>query len=197
MADDPYVYPETGALRNRLGLRAPDQLAHAEATITAGRLAELEQRPIAGDYDLPHLQAFHRHIFGHVYDWAGEIRTVAIAKGDLFALPEHIESYLAGVLAQLPAERHLRGFDCEPFVDRLTHYLAEINSTHPFREGNGRTQRAFISQLAHDAGYRIDWSKLDPRLNIDASRAAHRGDNQPLRAMFGGLITSREQDDIK
>jgi len=122
---------------------------------------------------------------------------VAIAKGDLFALPEHIEAYLGAVLVQLPAEHHLRGLDRERFVDRLTHYLAEINSTHPFREGNGRTQRTFIGQLAHDAGYRIDWSKLDPKLNIDASRAAHRGDNQPLRATLGGLITSPEQDDIK
>ncbi len=67
----------------------------------------------------------------------------------------------------------------------------EINSTHPFRDGNGRTQRAFIGQLTHDAGYRIDWSKLDPRLNIDASGAAHRGDNQPLRAMLGGSAGRR------
>jgi fido (protein-threonine AMPylation protein) len=44
----------------------------------------------------------------------------------------------------------------------LTYYLAEINATHPFREGNGRTQRAFLQQLAEDAGYRIDWRTLDP-----------------------------------
>ncbi|MGH2870605.1 MAG: Fic/DOC family protein [Solirubrobacteraceae bacterium] len=197
MAEDPYLYPETNTLRNRFGLSDPAQLARVEATITAGRLAELEQRPIAGNYDLPHLQAFHRHIFGDVFDWAGEIRTVAIARHDLFALPEHIESYLGGVLAQLPAEQHLRGLDREAFVDRLTYYLAEINASHPFREGNGRTQRAFIGQLAQDAGYRIDWHRLDPQLNIDASRAAHRGDNQPLRAMLDGLIVTPEQDDIK
>jgi cell filamentation protein len=52
---------------------------------------QLETRPLAGRYDLLHLQAFHRHIFGDVYPWAGQIRTVAIAKDDLFALPQHIE----------------------------------------------------------------------------------------------------------
>jgi cell filamentation protein len=121
---------------------------------------------------------------------------VSIAKGDLFALPEHIEPYLGGVLAQLAGEQHLRGLDRDPFIDRLTHYLAEINATHPFREGNGRTQRAFLQQLAQDASYRIDWRTLDPQENIDASRAAHRGDNQPLRAILAQLVTTPEQDEI-
>jgi cell filamentation protein len=146
VARDPYVYPGTHTLRNRYGVRDPAALSRLEATFTAGRLAELGERPIAGVYDLAHLQALHRHVFGDVYAWAGEIRSVAIAKGDLFALPEHIASYLGGVLAQLPGEQHLRGLDREAFIDRLTHYLAEINATHPFREGNGRTQRAFVQQ---------------------------------------------------
>lgn len=81
----------------------------------------------------------------------------------------HIEPYLGGVLAQLAAEQHLRGLDRDPFIDRLTHYLAELNATHPFREGNGRTQRPFVQQLAEDAGYHIDWRTLDPQENIDAS----------------------------
>ena len=117
---------------------------------------------------------------------------MAITKGDPFALPEHIDSYLGGGLAQLGDEQHLRGLDREPFIDRLAHYLAEINAIHAFREGNGRTQRAFIGQLAQDAGYRIESPTLDPPQNIEASRAAHLGDNQPVRTMLAALITSRE-----
>ena len=196
MAQDPYVYPGTTTLRNRYGVRDPAELARRETAASTVRLAELAARPIPGTYDLSHLQAFHHRIFGDVYEWAGEIRTVAIAKDDLFALPEHIASYLGGMLAQLGAEQHLRGLHREPFIDRLTHYLAEINATHPFREGNGRTQRAFVQQLAQDAGHHIDWRALDPQRNIDASRAAHRGDNQPLRAMLAELITAPEQDEI-
>lgn len=188
MDDDPHVYPGTSVLRNRYELRDPAALARREATITAARLAELIDCPLRGRYDLSHLKAFHRHIFGDVYPWAGEIRTVALAKDDLFALSQHIASYLAGVLEELPRESYLRRLDRDQIVNRLTHYLAEINATHPFREGNGRTQRAFLGQLAADAGYLIAWERLDPQRNIDASRVAHRGDNRPLRAMLAELI---------
>ena len=113
---------------------------------------------------------------------------IAIAKSDLFALPNHIEPFLADALAKLAAEQHLRGLDRDRMVDRLTHYLAEINAAHPFREGNGRTQRAFISQLANHAGYRIAWERADPTRNIDASIAGMRGDNTPLRTMLNELV---------
>ena len=190
MAVDPYVYPGTDTLRNRYGLRDAGELVRREALITTARTIEVGARPLAGRYDLAHLRAFHRHIFGDVYAWAGELRTVAIAKGDLFALPEHIEPYLGGVLARLPAESYLQGLDREPMLDRLAHYLAEINSVHPFREGNGRAQRAFIRQLAGEAGYGRDWQGLDAQSNIEVSRAAHRGDERPLRALLAELLTA-------
>ena len=98
-------------------------------------------------------------------------------------------SYLGSVLAKLPAERHLRGLTREQVIDRLTYYLAEINATHPFREGNGRAQRAFVAQLAADAGYRVDWRRLDPQRNIDASRVAHRSDERPLRAILAEIVS--------
>ena len=112
---------------------------------------------------------------------------MAIAKTDMFALPQHIEPYLAGVLAELARENYLRDLDRERFVDRLAHYLAEINAAHPFREGNGRTQRAFISQLARDASYALDWSRTDAERNIAASIASMHGDNNPLRAILGDI----------
>jgi cell filamentation protein len=194
--EDPYVYPGTSVLRNRFGEPDAGELARREAAATTVRIAELTERPIPGDYDLSHLQAFQRHIFGDVYEWAGGIRTVAIAKGDLFALPEHIEPYLADVLCQLPAERHLRGLGRDAFLDRLTHYLAEINSVHPFREGNGRTQRAFLEQLASDAAYHIDWTRLDAARNIEACEAAHRGHEQPMREMLAELVVDRDQQQV-
>jgi cell filamentation protein len=98
-------------------------------------------------------------------------------------------SYLGSVLAKLPAERHLRGLTREQVIDLLTYYLAEINATHPFREGNGRAQRAFVAQLAADAGYRVDWRRLDPQRNIDASRVAHRSDERPLRAILAEIVS--------
>ncbi len=84
---DPYVDPVSGVLRNRLGITEAEELGVAEADLSAVRLAGLRQRPLPGDYDLGHLRRFHERIFGDVYPWAGELRTVVIAKGGMFCLP--------------------------------------------------------------------------------------------------------------
>lgn len=189
MTLDPYVDPDSGCLRNRCGIADPRELARVEAEQTAIRIVQLGTQPLTGRYDLEHLRAFHRWIFGDLYAWAGELRTVAIAKGDsLFALPQHLETFLTAVLGQLAREDHLHGLDRERFLDRLTHYAAELNAAHPFREGNGRTQRAFLGQLARDAGYRFAWRRLDPERNLVAFRASHHGDNAPLRALLDELL---------
>ncbi len=83
----------------------------------------------------------------------------------------------------------MRGLDRDGFVDRLTHYLAELNAIHPFRDGNGRAQRAFFRQLSQDAGWRLDWSNLDSADNERASMASLRGDNDPLRDLLDALVS--------
>jgi cell filamentation protein len=190
---DPYVYPGTSCLRNRAGIRDPAELEQFEAEQTSIILAQLQQEPLSGRYDVAHLKAFHRRIFGDVYDWAGEVRTVRLAKDrSVFALPEHIEDYLSKVLAELAQEGLLRGVEDETFVDRLTYYYAELNAAHPFREGNGRTIRAFLGQLAREAGYHIAWERLDARRNVDASEASLQGDNGALRQMLDELVEDVE-----
>ena len=189
MATDPYVYPATRCLRNRLGIRDPDLLARVEGEQTSILIAQLQRDWLPGRYDLAHLRAFHRRIFGDIYTWAGELRTVPIAKGDsLFALPEHLETYLNRVFEELAGENRLRGLGRKAFLARITHYHAELNAAHPFREGNGRAQRAFLAQLARDAGYRLAWQRLERDSNIEASRASLRGDNSPLLALLDGLL---------
>ncbi|MBX6752545.1 MAG: Fic family protein [Micromonosporaceae bacterium] len=191
---DPYVDPETGVLRNLWGITDPVALKAAEADLTLAVITALATERLPGEYDLEHLRAFHRRIFGRLYPWAGEIRTVAIAKTDMFCLPQFIEPYANDVFLHLAMEKHLRGLPREAFVDRLTHYLAEVNAIHPFREGNGRTQRAFFFQLSQDAGWPVDWSRLDRDENIDASIAALRGDHGPLRAMLDRLVAPDSED---
>lgn len=150
---------------------------------------------IPGTFDLRHVQAFHRAIFGDLYDWAGELRTVDIAKGQLFALHQYLEPYLTDRLAGVQAEDYLRGLPREQVVDRLAYYLAEINAAHPFREGNGRTQRAYIRQLARRAGWDLDWHDLDSSQNIDASIASLNGNNEPLRQLLNARISPRPKGD--
>jgi cell filamentation protein len=185
---DPYTDPDSGVLRNRLGITDAQRLSEAEAGLTLAALADLGARTLPGSYDLSHLCRFHREIFGDLYPWAGEIRVVGIAKSDPFCLPQHIQSYSAEVLDALAKELHLRGLPRPSFLDRLTHYFAEVNAIHPFREGNGRTQRAFFRQLSREAGWTIDWSGLDPDKNASASMASLRGDNGPLRDLLDAAV---------
>jgi cell filamentation protein len=187
---DPYLDLASGVLRNLLGITDPGGLATAEADFTAVRIAQLNLAPLPGSYDLSHLQAFHRHIFGDVYDWAGELRTVVIGRGLPFSRPEHIAGDAEELFAWLARRSHLTGLYREPFVDALTELLSDLNALHPFREGNGRTQRAFVAQLARDAGHPVRWSAMDPQENVTASRAAHRGDDAPLRALLHKLIAT-------
>lgn len=185
---DPYLDPASGVLRNLLGITDPDELAQVEAALSASRLIDLERQRLPGIYDLDHLRVFHRYILGDVYEWAGELRTVSIAKGSVFCLPQHLTAYAADVFARLAVADRLRGLNREQFIVRLAEFLADVNALHPFREGNGRAQRAFFSQLAHDAGHHIDWIRMDPDRNESASAAAHHGDLVPLSEMLGDLI---------
>jgi cell filamentation protein len=184
MPDDPYVDPLTGVLRNKLGLSTARQLEDAEREITHAALVYLKEAPVQPSYDLGHLCAIHRRIFGDIYDWAGRLRTVAIAKGSWFCLPQYIESSSAEIFQALRGENLLHGLSRDALVERLTYYLGEVNAIHPFREGNGRAQRAFFEQLASEAGFILDWQRLDADRNVVVSAAIMGGDPTPMRKML-------------
>lgn len=189
MSGDPYLDPRSGVFRNRLGLTDRAALSVAEVRLSTARIDQLKRRRIPGLYDLDHLRAFHWTIFQDVYPWAGQLRTVLIVKaGGSFCLPHLIASTAAEISARLADADHLRGRDREAFLDGLTPLLAEINVLHPFREGNGRTQRSFLTQLARDAGFRLRWDGVDRDANIDAARAAADGDLAPLRALLDRVV---------
>jgi cell filamentation protein len=187
--EDPYTDPVTGVLRNKLGLGTAEELAAAEREITHAALILIRESPARATYDLPHLCAIHQRIFDDIYEWAGQIRTVAIAKGNMFCLPQYIESSSVGTFRALRGENFLQGLERGPFIDRLTFYLGEVNAVHPFREGNGRAQRAFFEQLARDAGFTLNWQHLDAARNIEASVAIMRGEVEPMREMLDSLVT--------
>lgn len=189
MSWDPYLDLRTGVLRNRLGITDPAELARAEADFTSARIAQLWRRRLPGHYDLAHLQRFHQVIFGDLFEWAGELRTVTLGKGGaLFCHPQDLVRTGTRVFGGLAEDRYLRGLNRAAFVDKLTALLADINYLHPFREGNGRAQRAFLAQLSRDAGHVLRWAGLDPEVNRAASLAARAGDTGPLRAMLDPLV---------
>lgn len=195
-AIDDYVYPGTTVLRNKAGIQDQAALDAFEADATAVRMLELLEQPIPGTYDFAHLCAMHRHLFQDVYEWAGEIRTVDISRdASRFANASRIESYLGGELRKLPAENWLCGLHPEAFVARLAHYMGEINATHPFREGNGRTQRVYCALLAEKAGYFIDFESVDQARMYHVMIASFNGDAKPLAALLLNITSIIGVDD--
>jgi cell filamentation protein len=124
-------------------------------------------------YDLTCLKRLHRHLFRDLYDWAGEIRTVDISKGNTrFCNVARIEPEASKVFDVLADRNWLEGFERDGLVASIAEYYGDLNVVHPFREGNGRAQRLLFEQIIVNAGFEIDWWKVEPdewlQANIDA-----------------------------
>ncbi len=184
--DDPYLYPNSTVLRNRLGIRTQGRLDYHERELVGQRIAE---GPPAGDFDLAHLRAIHRHLFQDVYDWAGEVRTVEIAKdGNQFQFRQFIGTGMADVHRRLVQADFLRGLSRDAFAEAAGAIMGDVNYVHPFREGNGRTQLQYLKQLAAQAGHPVDLARIDPARWLAASRASHGGDYGPMAAEIGRIV---------
>jgi fido (protein-threonine AMPylation protein) len=187
---DPYLYADTSVLRNLADIRDANRLNQFESDHFFARLLELHENPIRGSFDSDHLRHIHHYLFQDVYAWAGEFRTVPIAKGNsFFARPEHIQPELQKLFHQLAGEQFLRGIDSSGFCRRAAHYLGEINALHPFREGNGRAQREFIRELAAEAGYEIAWDLVTQDEMFAASVASfHRGTSDSFATILNKIV---------
>jgi len=188
-ANDVYCIPGTAVLKNKAGITDQDLLDEYEGDFTAIRLLELAQDPVEGFFDLAHLCKIHQYLFQDVYDWAGEVRSVDIIRGDSrFCNVRKIQSYSNTVFSALAAEKYLLKLAPKVFASRLAHYLSEINAIHAFREGNGRVQRLFISQVAEHAGYSLDFSALDQAALYPVMQASFLGNEQPLSELIFKII---------
>lgn len=151
------------------------------------RVLELDAAPLPGGFDIAHLRAIHRYIFQDMFPWAGDFREVTTSRTNSFGFPppQFLVPALDTIFAALKAENHLRGLSPDAFAVRAGHYLGEINAVHPFREGNGRTQREFIRTLAVSVDHRLTWAGLTPEENDGASRLSFAtGDSSELAAMI-------------
>lgn len=184
--EDPYCYPGTDVLRNRLDLKDPGALRDFEAEMSATRAEE----PLPGGrFTISHYKAVHRHLFQDVYPWAGRFRTVRMSKGgNPFCFPENIEGQMGHLFRDLKDRRFFTALDDRDFADQAAHFLAELNAIHPFREGNGRAQMAFIGVLADHAGHPLELEILEPASFLDAMIASFHRDEKPLAGWIRRMI---------
>jgi cell filamentation protein len=185
---DPYCYPDTTILINKLDLRDQAKLDAFEAEITTQRAAEALP---GGRLSYAHYRAIHRHLFQDVYAWAGNIRNVRISKeGSMFCYPEHIDGEMRKLFGELRDSKYFQGLTPDAFAQKAAHFLSELNAIHPFREGNGRTQLALLILLAERAGHPLTLDNLDPTAMLAAMVTSFSGKEAKLRNLIETLARS-------
>lgn len=183
--DKIYCYPASDILRNKFNIRDDNELSYKERLCTSYRILNLKNDivKIKGNLDLKHLQDIHKYIFQDVYDWAGELRKIDIAKGVMFAYSQFIIPESNRIFAELKNEQYLSTYSTNKFCERLAYYKAEINMLHPFREGNGRSIREFTRELAKFNDYNLDYSLVSEDEYMDAMVQSSTNNNKLIQVM--------------
>lgn len=165
-----YCYKDTNVLKNNFDIQDEKRLLDLERKFVLARLYELRQTEAIGDFTIEHFINIHKFLFSDIYPFAGLFRSENIAKDNFrFAEWPYIEQELRNLLVQLSYEDYLKGLSKEELAKKLAYYMAELNVLHPFREGNGRTIREFIRQLALKNGYALNMLNINPKDMLQAS----------------------------
>lgn len=184
--EDPWCYPGTSVLRNKLNLRNQAELEEFELAFF---LTRAEEPVPGGQLDYRHYKTLHHHLFQDMYEWAGEIRRIRIGKaGSWFCYPEYIDAEMQRLFERLKSDRHFVGLPHEALVKKSADFLADLNAIHPFREGNGRTQLAFLIMLIENAGGHFNHDALHPAVFFDAMIESFRGNEGILIDILDDLI---------
>ncbi|HEM5985120.1 TPA: Fic family protein [Streptococcus suis] len=152
-SENQYTYPNSSVLINKLGITNPIKAQRNEHLLVTKRLSDLRIKPIE-IHSIKDVLAVHHYLFQDLYSWAGQYRTVNISKSGNAFMP--IQSFGASeiFLNKLIENFHQSAHSRSEVIQQLAEILDNLNYYHPFREGNGRTQREVIRSLALSKGYR-------------------------------------------
>lgn len=176
-----------------------DQADNDPASGVFARTVLLAERrwPMTGDLD--ELRAIHRALFEGVYDDAGRLRTSNVSRHatddptrarnpEAFFPANLIETGGHNIAVELADKHNLANYDRADFVRDLAHFYDELGYLHPFKGGNAMTLRIFVSRLAHDAGWDLDWGPITRDMYRVAKRAAYLGDVTGFERMFDQIV---------
>jgi cell filamentation protein len=164
---DPYLYKDVPVLRNRFDIKDEKKLKQVEADITAVTLMAVDNAVKSLPFDFSRLCAIHKHVFEDVYDWAGNVRTIPIVKGEpilssdtvRYSQPDDIKRDAQKTLTELNSVNWPK-LSTHKTAEKFAKLTAALWQSHPFREGNTRTTIAFATQFAEAHGFRMDKSLL-------------------------------------
>ncbi len=185
---DQYCYKETDVLINKLNLHDQASLEKAEARHTSLAISRVNFAP--PPYNLNYLKRLHEELFKDIYFWAGEIRNVDISKNSTrFCNCTRIQPEAEKIFRELETKNWLVSLSFEDFVAEISHYFCELNVIHPFREGNGRSQRLLFEHIALHNDYFLDWSSISKDEWVLANVAGFHSNLTPLKQIFHRSLT--------
>lgn len=185
-------YEGTSCLINKFDIKDETVLKELETTITLTKIIEYSLNPLFNTFDVQHYKEIHKYLFGDIYDWAGEYRTVDMSKkGTAFANADSIENLMSKCFERLNNKNLFQGLNFDDFVDNLVDFYCVTNMIHPFREGNGRTQRVFLTQLINENGYDIDFFEIDTDELMIATIQSANGVTDYLKDIFKYVIKNK------
>lgn len=182
-------YPDTTVLVNKLGIKNQEMLNVVELRIVISMTIKIENEINFENVDFEFYKNLHKQLFGDLYEWAGTVRNINISKkGTVFCNADDLEKIGKLKFQRLREQNYLKNLNKSTFLDELTELYHDLNMLHPFREGNGRTLRLFITLLVRNAGYNLNFSECDSDLLMIATIKAAQGDISTLREVFAELI---------
>lgn len=174
-------------LENRLGITNDLELAREEERLTKMRALELFEKGLLDTFEVvtfSGLAAIHRYLFQDVYDFAGKMRDVNIAKGSFRFAPVMYLSAALDAIDRMPQSSY----------EQIIEKYVEMNVAHPFREGNGRSARIWVdTMLKRKLGQVVDWSLVDGEDCLLAMERSPVRDTE-IRALLKDALTSRVDD---
>ena len=182
-------YPGTTVLVNKLDIHEQKELDIAEKQITLLRAIQAEQSMSFDNPNLDFYLSIHRFLFEDIYEWAGMFRNVNISKkGTVFCKADQIKGTCILKFQRLAEHNYFADLDTPDFISEVADFYNEMNLLHPFREGNGRTLRLFITLLVRNTKRNISFADIDPDILMIATIQAAHGDISMLKNVFEDII---------
>lgn len=178
-----YTYEGTDVIKNKLDIRDAELLKEYETGIVGLKLTSLMKNKKVYSFTEEGFKEIHKYLFNEVYDFAGEYRLENILKENFrFSEYEYIEENMPLIIKKIDIEK-MKKMDFDNLCKILSEIMTDLNVLHPFREGNGRTIREFIREMAYVCGYDVNFSYVDYNLILDVSRKAVVDDTEQVELL--------------
>lgn len=181
---------DNGVLKNYYNFSNTKLLNAAERDFSQNAEYSILEDNVNPVYSGDYYQSIHQRLFSKIYPWAGEFRTVDFSKGDSIFVPvQHISKKLNQSLIRLYCDLKTNDSnDQHAFANAIGQFVADVNIVHPFREGNGRTQRVFSQKVAHKHGYHLSYESVSNERMKNAAIAAFGSDYRPMQSLMRNII---------